>query len=137
MDGVVCPAGDDGRSRFDGNIREDFRRWVCHGKDDGIFVHGSNQFRSDDAGARNADDNIRTAEGIGKLSLQSLRVGHLREFLHGGVQIGRIFAENAHFIADDEVLYPACQEITRESCARCARADDDQANGFRFFAHDL
>ena len=86
-------------------FRENFRRGIGTGENDGIVVHAPNHLCGQAMGNAGADKDIRTLHCIGKTACYFARVGDLGKLLLVACQTrGAARDQNAVFIHSDNIL---------------------------------
>ena len=124
--GIVGPAGGDhfGPACF-GFIREDLRRGIGTGEDNGVPVHGPDHLGGEGAGSRDADEHIDPPDDVPELAGFFLQIGDLGHFLLDPVEVFPAGVNGAGTVGHDDVVISGRQKQldNGDGGGACARGD--------------
>ena len=118
-------------------LRENFRRRVRAGEDDGIFVHRLDHLGRDGAGSADADEHVRTDEHVGKRAGLVIEVRDLGHLFLDPVEALAALVDRALAVAHRDIFEARGQQQLYDRDGRRARAGGDDLHILFLLADDL
>ena len=135
---VAAPCCNHGGTGGTGLVREDFRRRIGTGKDNGILIHGGHHLGGDGSRRTDSNEHVGSHQCLRQGSRLPLQVGDGSNLLLDGIHVvGTPLVDGAAPVAEGDVSKAAGQKEAADGDGGSPSTIDDDADSFLCLSHQL